>query len=46
MPKKSPTVDIELDVLKWLIDSSGCSNEEIAKRINTSAERGVKNREK
>jgi len=38
MPKKSPTVDIELDVLKWLIDSSGWSNEEIAKRINTSAE--------
>ena len=37
MPKKSPVVDIELSVLKWLIDSSGWSNDEIAKRLNTSA---------
>ena len=36
MPKKSPIVDIELSVLKWLIDSSGWSNDEIAKRLNTS----------
>ncbi len=38
MPKKSPTVDIELSVLKWLIDSSGWSNDEIAKRLNTNTE--------
>jgi len=38
MPKKSPVVDIELSVLKWLIDSSGWSNDEIAKRLNTSTQ--------
>lgn len=38
MPKKSPLVDIELSVLKWLIDSSGWSDDEIAKRLNTSAQ--------
>lgn len=38
MPKKSPAVDVELSVLKWLIDSSGWSNKEIAKRLNTSTE--------
>ncbi len=36
--KKSPTVDIELNVLGWLIDSSGWSNDEIAKRLNTNTE--------
>jgi len=38
MPKKSPVVDIEVNVLKWLIDSSGWSNDEIAKRLNTSTQ--------
>lgn len=38
MSKKSPAVDVELNVLKWLIDSSGWSNDEIAKRLNTSTE--------
>ena len=38
MPKKSPVVDIELPVLKWLIDSSGWPNDEIAKRLNTSTQ--------
>lgn len=36
MPKKSPDVDIELSVLKWLVESSGWTNEEIAKRLGTS----------
>jgi len=36
MPKKSPVVDIELSVLKWLIDSSGWTNEEMAKRLGIS----------
>jgi Zn-dependent peptidase ImmA (M78 family) len=30
-------VNVESDVLKWLIDSSGWTSEEIAKRINTTA---------
>ena len=38
MSKKSPAVDVELNVLKWLIDSSGWSNDEIAKRLNTNTE--------
>ncbi len=38
MPKKLPIVDIELSVLKWLIDSSGWSDYEIAKRLNTSTQ--------
>lgn len=38
MPKRSPVVDIELSVLKWLIDSSGWSDEEIAKRLGTSTQ--------
>lgn len=38
MPKKSPTVDVELEVLNWLIESSGWSDQEIAKRINISIE--------
>ncbi len=38
MPTKSPTVEIKVDVLKWLIDSSGWSNEEISKRLNLSTE--------
>ena len=36
MPRQSPVVDIEISVLKWLVDSSGWDYEEIAKRINTS----------
>jgi len=36
MPRKSPVVDIEISVLKWLLDSSGWSVNEIAKRLNTS----------
>ena len=38
MPTKSPIVDIKLEVLKWLIDSSGWSNDEISKRLNLSTE--------
>lgn len=38
MTKKSITVNIELSVLNWLIDSSGWSIDEIAKRLNTSIE--------
>ncbi len=48
MPKKSLTLDIELEVLNWLIKSSGWSDEEIAKRINTSPEslRKIRSRDK
>lgn len=35
---KPIAVDVELSVLKWLIDSSGWSNDEIAKRLNISTE--------
>ncbi|MBU0756620.1 MAG: ImmA/IrrE family metallo-endopeptidase [Nanoarchaeota archaeon] len=38
MPKKSLVVDIELPVLKWLIDSSGWTDAEIAKRLGTSTQ--------
>lgn len=38
MPKKSPVVDIEVLVLKWLIDSSGWTDVEIAKRLGTSTQ--------
>ena len=36
--QKIPVVDIELSVLKWLIDSSGWAEEEIAKRLGTSTQ--------
>ena len=37
MPKKQAIlVDIELSVLKWLIESSGWTREEMAKRLKTS----------
>lgn len=38
MPKKTPTVDVDLKVLNWLIESSGWSDEEIAKRIKITTE--------
>lgn len=39
MPKKQPiVVDVELSVLKWLIESSGWTREEIAKRLKTSSQ--------
>ena len=37
MPKKKPiAVNVEPSVLKWLIDSSGWTREEIAKRLKTT----------
>lgn len=36
MPKKSLSIKINPDVFKWLRESSGWSQEEIAKRLNTS----------
>ena len=37
MPRKeSINVDVEPSVLHWIIDSSGWTNEEIAKRLNTN----------
>lgn len=36
MSKKSFSVDVELSVLAWLIDSSGWSTEELSKRLKTS----------
>jgi Zn-dependent peptidase ImmA (M78 family) len=38
MPKRSPTVKIESSVLRWLVETSGWSNEEIAKRLKTSTD--------
>ena len=39
MSKKQPiAVNVELSVLKWLIESSGWTREEIAKRLKTSPE--------
>jgi transcriptional regulator with XRE-family HTH domain len=38
MPKKSITVKVNPEVLKWLRESSGWKIEEVAKRLNTSAE--------
>lgn len=36
MPRKQPiAVSVEISVLKWLIESSGWTREEIAKRLNT-----------
>ena len=39
MSKKQPiVVNVELSVLKWLIESSGWTREEIAKRLKTSSQ--------
>jgi Zn-dependent peptidase ImmA (M78 family)/DNA-binding XRE family transcriptional regulator len=38
MPRKQISVDVELSVLKWLIQSSGWTREEIAKRLKTSTQ--------
>ncbi|RZN14977.1 MAG: ImmA/IrrE family metallo-endopeptidase [Methanosarcinales archaeon] len=38
MPKESLTMKIESEVFKWLKDSSGWNNEELAKRLKTSVE--------
>src|SRR3989338_9999449 len=39
MSKKQPiVVNVELSVLKWIIESSGWTREEIAKRLKTSTQ--------
>ncbi len=38
MPKKSITVEVNPEVLKWLRESSGWKIEEVSKRLNTTAE--------
>jgi len=38
MPRRAPLpVDVEPSVMKWLIDSSGWTSEELAKRLKTSS---------
>jgi len=48
MPKKSLSVEIKPDVFIWLRESAGWSQEEIAKRLNTSIEniKKIENAEK
>ena len=38
MPKKSHSVEVKPEVFKWLRESSGWTQEEIAKRIKTTPE--------
>ncbi|MDI6897076.1 XRE family transcriptional regulator [Methanocella conradii] len=38
MPKKSPTISVKPDVLKWLRESSGWTINEVSKRLNITEE--------